>query len=164
MTCSSSNIIYLITCSRCGVQYVGETSQRLNLRMNNHRTAINGKKDTILYEHFRQEDGCHITHCIVQPIEKIDDSGSKQDQKKKRLEREAFWIKKLRTLTPYGLNDRLDGKNWRYRWRDDIAGKCFIRYLFINMALIRTEVTNLEGINYADNSYLRQHLLTVHGF
>ena len=125
LTCSSSNIIYLITCSRCGVQYVGETSQRLNLRMNNHRTAINGKKDTILYEHFRQEDGCHITHCIVQPIEKIDDSGSKQDQKKKRLEREAFWIKKLRTLTPYGLNDRLDGKNWRYRWRDDIAGKCF---------------------------------------
>jgi len=23
------------------------------------------------------------------------------------------------------LNDRLDSKNWRYRWRDDIAGKCF---------------------------------------
>ena len=26
LTCSSSNIIYLISCSRCGVQYVGETT------------------------------------------------------------------------------------------------------------------------------------------
>lgn len=125
LSCDSSNIIYLISCSRCGIQYVGETSQKLNLRMNNHRAAIRGQKNTLLTEHFRGDNDCHIDHCIVQPIEKIDDMGSKQDLKKKRLEREAFWIKELRTLTPYGLNDRLDSKNWRYRWRSDIAGKCF---------------------------------------
>jgi hypothetical protein len=62
---------------------------------------------------------------VAQPIENIDDTGHKTDQKKRRLEREAFWIKELRTRTPYGLNDRLDSKNWRYRWRADIAGKCF---------------------------------------
>jgi hypothetical protein len=125
LTCSSSNIIYLVSCSRCGIQYVGETAQQLNLRMNNHRTAIRGKKNTILTDHFRGDGGCCITHCIVQPIEKLDDIGSERDQKKRRLEREAFWIQELRTLTPYGLNDRLDSKNWRYRWRADIAGKCF---------------------------------------
>ena len=125
LTCSSENIIYLITCSRCSIQYVGETKQKLSIRMNNHRTAIRGQKNTILTEHFREEGGCCINHCIVQPIEKIDDSGSNKDQKRRRLEREAFWIKELRTLTPYGLNDRLDSKNWRYRWRTDIAGICF---------------------------------------
>jgi hypothetical protein len=125
LTCSSSNIIYLISCSRCHIQYVGETGQKLNLRMNNHRAAIRGKTNTLLTEHFRGDGGCSIIHCIVQPIEKIDDTGTVKDQKKLRLEREAFWIKELRTLTPYGLNDRLDSKNWRYRWRADIAGKCF---------------------------------------
>jgi len=78
-----------------------------------------------LTEHFTGEEGCCITHCAVQPIEKIEDIGTKEELKKKRLERESFWIKELRTLTPYGLNDRLDSKNWRYRWRDDIAGTCF---------------------------------------
>ena len=42
-----------------------------------------------------------------------------------RLKRESFWIKELRTLAPYGLNDRLDWYNWRFRTRDDIAGKVF---------------------------------------
>ena len=28
MTCTSDNIVYLITCRRCGIQYVGETSQK----------------------------------------------------------------------------------------------------------------------------------------
>ena len=45
--------------------------------------------------------------------------------KKERLSRESFWIKELRTLTPYGLNDRLGSRDWRFRTRDDIAGKMF---------------------------------------
>ena len=66
--------------------------------MNNHRTAIRGKKNTILHEHFRGEGKCDISQCVVQPIEQIDIIGSSEIQKKKRLEREAFWIKELRTL------------------------------------------------------------------
>ena len=30
----SSNVVYLITCNRCKLQYVGETSQNLNKRFN----------------------------------------------------------------------------------------------------------------------------------
>lgn len=41
------------------------------------------------------------------------------------MQRESFWIKELRTLTPYGLNDRLDSYNWRFRTRYGIAGKVF---------------------------------------
>ena len=34
--CQSRNVVYLITCKQCDVQYVGETSQMLRSRMNNH--------------------------------------------------------------------------------------------------------------------------------
>ena len=40
MTCETDNVIYLISCGRCGIQYVGETSQMLRKRMNNHRNRL----------------------------------------------------------------------------------------------------------------------------
>ena len=46
-----------------------------------------------------------------------------KNRKKLRLIRERFWIKELRTVTPYGLNNGLDGQNWRLRSRYDIVGK-----------------------------------------
>ena len=43
-TCTSRNVIYLITCTRCKKQYVGLTTQQLNIspniRLNHHRTNI----------------------------------------------------------------------------------------------------------------------------
>ena len=36
--CISENVIYLITCTQCGKQYVGETKRVLNERMNGHRS------------------------------------------------------------------------------------------------------------------------------
>ena len=35
MNCGTKNVIYLISCKKCGVQYVGETSQTLRGRFNN---------------------------------------------------------------------------------------------------------------------------------
>ena len=34
--CGTKNVIYVISCRKCGVQYVGETSQTLRARFNNH--------------------------------------------------------------------------------------------------------------------------------
>ena len=64
-----------------------------------------------------------MSHFNVQSIEKT--STNVENVESFRLKREAFWIKELRTLTPYGLNDRLDSYNWRFRTRYDIAGKVF---------------------------------------
>ena len=36
-SCKSSNVIYLFTCRRCGLQYAGETGQPLYMRMNGHQ-------------------------------------------------------------------------------------------------------------------------------
>ena len=80
--------------------------------MNNHISALRNEKDLLLYEHFCGKSGCNIENFKVQPIERI--LGDKDVVKSIRLEREAFWIKELRTLTPYGLNDRLESFNWRF--------------------------------------------------
>ena len=35
--CRTQNVVYLISCGKCGKQYVGETKGPLNIRMNGHR-------------------------------------------------------------------------------------------------------------------------------
>ena len=40
MDCATENAVYLITCNKCGIQYVGETGQKLRNRMNNHRNRL----------------------------------------------------------------------------------------------------------------------------
>ena len=108
LSCRSRNIIYLVTCRRCGLQYVGETSQELRQRMNQHRTAIRGNKRTILSRHFNDNDHS-VSDFHVQPIEQIIRRPGESDVevKRRRLEREEFWMRELCTLYPYGLNDKL---------------------------------------------------------
>ena len=44
ITCKIRNLVYLISCKRCGLQYVGETENALHIRMNGHRSDIRTKK------------------------------------------------------------------------------------------------------------------------
>lgn len=38
--CNTANVIYLLTCTNWGLQYVGDTVKKLNERFNNHRSGI----------------------------------------------------------------------------------------------------------------------------
>ena len=60
LDCGSENIIYLITCTRCGIQYVGETVNTLRFRMNAHRQSIKDNKDTLVAIHFNS--ACSLEH------------------------------------------------------------------------------------------------------
>ena len=40
ITCSSSNLVYLIQCNKCNVQYIGETKRHLSDRFGEHSRAI----------------------------------------------------------------------------------------------------------------------------
>ena len=51
ISCKIENIIYLLTCESCFLQYVGETAMALNLRMNIHRTSKKGCEHII--HHFK---------------------------------------------------------------------------------------------------------------
>ena len=65
LNCHSQNVIYLLTCLSCNVQYVGETGQRFNLRMNGHRTAKTGCEHEI--NHCKEAcDGYNFKYQIIE--------------------------------------------------------------------------------------------------
>lgn len=114
--CHSTNVIYLITCSTCGLQYVGETAQQLNARFTSHRAGIKtpDKHGTckILSNHFNRGI-CKDSKYVVQILEKLEGSGRTERKTidvtttTLRRKREDYWMKTLRTVYPYGLNDRV---------------------------------------------------------
>ena len=110
--CHSQNIIYLCTCLSCNVQYVGETAQQMNERMNGHRTAKDGCKHEIRH----CSEACNGYNFEYQLLEKLPGNGYNSsgevdpDMLKIRKAREDEWIKKLRTIYPYGLNESASDK------------------------------------------------------
>ena len=40
VTCNSSNLIYIIACTICKIQYVGQTKNKILVRMNQHYSSI----------------------------------------------------------------------------------------------------------------------------
>ena len=93
------NLVYLISCKKCGLQYVGEMENALHIRINGHRSDIRMRKtEKPVAAHFCQPD--HTMEDLeVRGIEKIH-----RNSKQWRKERESYWIFTLRTLSPHGLN------------------------------------------------------------
>lgn len=97
MDCSTQNIIYLITCTHCGIQYVGQTSMTLRERFTRHKFDIIHTKDKSVSNHFNQPNHT-LDNINIIPIEQVLDSNH-------LLTRETFWISKLKTNSPFGLNN-----------------------------------------------------------
>ena len=91
MTCATKNVIYLISCKRCGIQCIGETSQALRSRMNNHRQRLSQMCDLFLYQHFCS-DGHSEDDIAIMPIEEVAlEEGECMNLASKRLQREEHW-------------------------------------------------------------------------
>ena len=94
----------LLTCKVCKKQYVGETTDKCRYRWNNykayHKKAVNNEAYTQMFfhQHFfgNGHDGL-ISDCEIVLIDKTDPA-----DRPTRLE--AFWISKLKTMHPLGLN------------------------------------------------------------
>ena len=56
LDCTTYNLIYLIECTKCHIQYIGETSQPLSGPFSDHKSRIRNhnatKKETLLIDHF----------------------------------------------------------------------------------------------------------------
>ena len=128
LDCHSQNIIYLLFCSSCNIQYVGETAYPMHLRMNQHRRSKCGCEHVIHHN----TEFCKDHNFTYQIIEKLPGTGYTNGQldpnmTKIRKEHEKEWIKKLRTIHPYGLNERADGKETDSQIRHSAVGKLFPR-------------------------------------
>ena len=53
ISCMSSNLIYLIQCQLCNMQYVGQTRNKILTRLNQHYSTIRAAQETPVSRHFR---------------------------------------------------------------------------------------------------------------
>ena len=97
----------MIQCSKCKVQYIGETKRHLSDRFGEHRCAIEKAlnqrhidQPTAVSDHFTLP-GHSINNIELIPLELIN---ANRDGIRKA--REAFLISKGKTLEPYGMNRR----------------------------------------------------------
>ena len=103
--CDSSGVVYLITCKKCEKQYVGNTVTPFRKRFNNHKSSLNrfgkGQKEICgkhLYSHFYTKEHLGIKDLSVMIIDVTNVYNP--------TERESFWMEKLCTYIPTGLNVR----------------------------------------------------------
>ena len=100
INCKTTNVVYLVSCTVCKLQYVGETKQQLANRMNLHRSDWKLRRfaRAPLAEHFHA-DGHSISDMSLCGIE-TDPNWSDKERKS----RETYWIRRLNTLSPCGIN------------------------------------------------------------
>ena len=103
-SCKTNNIVYLIECRRCGLQYVGESGQPLHKRINSHRFDVtHGRiEESTVAAHFRS-DGHSESDLLVCVIDRL----WTEDTIRWKNE-ESRWIRTLGTLLPRGMNLRSD--------------------------------------------------------
>ena len=102
--CDSSNVVYLLECTVCGVQYVGSTCTPFRLRFNNYKACsrkFNSGASVAQAEFFRHftEEGHQgfLKDISVKIIDRLT-GGNRM--------RESFWQYRLDCFTPKGLNTR----------------------------------------------------------
>ena len=111
LNCRSRNCIYLGYCIKCSKnQYVGKSEPPANLRFNTHRHDVSSENGLTFDKHFDQKDHDFDHHARFVLIEQIKNHRNLSKLENRRIleQREDFWIQKLKTLAPLGLNDRLN--------------------------------------------------------
>ena len=149
LSCHSQNLVYLLTCSSCNLQYVGETTIPLHRRINIHRTSKTGCEHMI--NHYKEV--CVGSHFTVQIIEYFSGTGYINndpcpDARKIRLDREDYWMKTLRTIYPYGLNDRARKTN-----QTSSVGSLFPSIPQLNVRRERSRKNNKQHIHMSENNF-----------
>lgn len=101
LSCTSTDVIYLITCKKCKAQYVGQTHQKCANRMNSHKFDIMHFPEvfTNVSEHFNSS-GHTIQDFSFMPIDKVSNNW-------KRLLKETSWMHILGTAAPKGMNSKI---------------------------------------------------------
>ncbi|MCP4970511.1 MAG: GIY-YIG nuclease family protein, partial [Arcobacter sp.] len=109
VSCIDKNVIYLITCKKCSLQYVGQTIRKLSTRISEHKNSVNQNKlNTILVKHFGQ-NGHTVEDLSFQIIDQVNPLMTKNETQYILNEREDFWMRSLGTVFPFGLNNRVSG-------------------------------------------------------
>ena len=98
--CQTSNLVYLIECTKCHDQYIGQTQHTLEKRGNQHLGYIaNNNQTQATGRHFNLP-GHNSSHMTISVLEIV----SRKD-KSYREQRESHWIDKF-NLVYRGMNKK----------------------------------------------------------
>ena len=107
LNCNSTNVVYLLSCKVCGVQYVESTTTRFRLRFNNHKSRIRAHsrlslddkfRDDLIYQHICGRAHNGIEDVSIQLIDQVNNGND-------LLDREGQWAYRLKSVKPHGLNE-----------------------------------------------------------
>ena len=107
VNCQTNNVVYLLECTRCKKQYVGETKRNFLTRFKEHLADIRHNRDTPVAKHFNLNS--HKTAATpAQPIPTILSriAGHPDRTTDVRKNKEKMWIHTLRSTAPHGINVR----------------------------------------------------------
>lgn len=99
--CNTSFVTYLVECP-CSLRYVGSTQHPLRVRIQEHVSRIwnNTQEAPLSNNHSCDDLKVYVLEVIkAQPF---------RNRKQMLLQREVFWITRLQTLHPEGLNSNID--------------------------------------------------------
>ena len=109
LSCESHNVIYLASCNKCRLQYVGSTTNNFKIRFRNHKSHCkNNRRTCELSKHFN--DSPHVlsdfSYICIEALTHV-----LSNIEVALTNREAYWISQLFTQAPYGLNKRDEQKS-----------------------------------------------------
>ena len=105
VSCSSSNLIYCITCKRCGIQYVGQTKRELKEWFSEHFLKITkNDPDSEIASHFNSQHHKGLDDIAIYIVDFIHAGPHTTKAKHLRDLIEFNWIQRLHTNAPTGLN------------------------------------------------------------
>ena len=101
ISCKTTNVVYLITCTKCRKQYVGETGDHVNQPMNGNLDDWKHKRfeKSPVAERFCSLEHDFLNHAVLCCL---DHNPEWTDRTRKA--RESYWIRRLNTLRPYSFN------------------------------------------------------------
>ena len=110
LNCRSRNVVYLGFCNLCKkTQYIGKSEPTVNLRINAHHHDVKSPKGGRFDKHFNQPGHNYNQNARYVLIEQAKQSNMRKKTIRQLLEeREDYWMMKLKTVTPNGMNDHLN--------------------------------------------------------
>ena len=143
VTCSSKNVMYLVSCKRCQLQYIGSTTTEFKVRFRNHKSSmITNKKSCEVAVHFNSTSHS-LQDFSFQCIDQINDTNRQDDIDRLLITKEAYWSAQLFTLAPHVLNKR---QEFHSNNRIHFNSTCFIDARFLIKNLIFQIFQSFQGL------------------
>ena len=107
-TFKSESLIYLLQCFICHFKYVGKSETLFNIRLNNHNKDAKSKASILACEHVNEQNHNFQQYDEFTLLEQIKKQSTAEETRTLLQLRRNFWVLKLKTLYPDGLNQELN--------------------------------------------------------